>query len=812
MGDIWIPGVGETTYRIEDFDVEVPSKLPLLPLRDAVLFPYMIMPVSASREFSVNAINESVNKNRFIFIVAQKDSQVEEPKESDLYTVGTIALILKMTKHSDGTVRALVQGLARARLLSVVQYYPYMIASIRVISQGKIEEKDNIEIEALTRVIKENFEKLISLGKPIPYEALSIVNSIEDSSKLADFVAGAIGLKKEEAQHVLEEEDPLKRLRIVANLIVKEVELLNLQHRIQAEAREELEKIQREFFLREQLKAIQKELGEKDEKEAEIEEIRNKIKKAKMPKEVEKEALRQLDRLSKLMAESAEANVIRTYLSWLVELPWRRSTKDRLDVEKAKEILDSDHYDLDKVKERIIEYLSVMKLRGGRGSKGSILCFVGPPGVGKTSLGRSIAKALGRKFVRVSLGGVRDEAEIRGHRRTYVGALPGKIIQGLRQVGVNNPVFMLDEVDKLGISYSGGDPASALLEVLDPEQNKAFVDHYLGVPFDLSKVLFICTANVTDTIPRPLLDRMEVIYVPGYTEEDKLHIAKKFLIPKAIKESGLSQDEIIFADSAILTVVRYYTRDAGVRSLEREINSVLRKVAVRKAKGEQGPFRITSRDVEKLLGPRKFIPDEDLPKKDEVGVVIGLAWTPYGGDIIFVESTVMVGKGSLLLTGHLGDVMRESAQAALSYVRSKSSEFGLSEDFFYKNDIHIHVPQSAIPKDGPSAGVTMAISLISSILKIPARKDVAMTGEITIRGKVLPVGGIREKILAARRYGIKNVILPLANEKDVIEVPKYARKDVNFIFVSHMDEVVEAMFEGRELRYEDSGSKQEGKT
>ncbi|MGB9668096.1 MAG: endopeptidase La [Thermosulfidibacteraceae bacterium] len=806
MGDIWVPGDGDIKFRLEDFDIEVPSKLPVLPLRDSVLFPFMVMPVAASREISVNAINEALSKHRLIFVVTQKDPNIEDPREGDISRVGVISLILRMNKQTDGSVKVLIQGLARARLSSILQYRPFLLASIRLVEERKVET-ENIEVEALIRLVRENFEKLLSLGRPIPPEAINVANSIEDPGKLADFIAGNISMKREEAVSVLEEEDPISRLKRVINLLIREVELLNLQHKIQAEAREELEKVQKEYFLREQLKAIQKELGEKDERELEIEEFTERIKKAKMPKEVEKEAFRQLNRLSKLIPESAEANVIRTYLEWLVELPWRKMTKDRMDIKLARKILDEDHYNLEKVKDRIVEYLALLKLKSGKRRQGAILCFVGPPGVGKTSLGRSIARALGRKFVRVSLGGVRDEAEIRGHRRTYVGALPGKIIQGIRDAKSKNPVFVLDEIDKLGVSYSGGDPASALLEVLDPEQNKNFVDHYLGVPFDLSNVLFICTANMTDTIPKPLLDRMEVIHVPGYTEEEKINIAKKYIIPKLIRESGFKEGEILFTDSAILTIVRYYTKDSGVRELEREIFAVIRKIAIRKAEGEKGPFRITKRLVFELLGLPKFVPDEDLPSEDEKGVSIGLAWTPYGGDIIFVESAIMKGKGNLILTGHLGDIMKESAQAALSYVRSRASILGMQEDFFYNHDIHVHVPQGAIPKDGPSAGVTLATSIISAITGVPTRKDVAMTGEITIRGKVLPIGGVREKVLAARRYGIKNVILPIHNKKDLEDVPRYARKDVNFIFVSHMDELLKFAFREGFLRDEDSSCK-----
>ncbi len=796
---IWTPGGSEGNGEREKeggfTDLVIPKEIPLLPTRDVVVFPYMLIPLFIGRDISAKAVDEALSKDRLIFIAAQKDPSIEFPSANDVYHTGTVAMIMRMVKLPDGKIKIIVQGLIRAKVVEFLQFSPFIKVKIEPIKEPQITEIP-LEVEAYIRSVKENLEKASSLGKPIPPEVVAVANTIDDPGKLADLVAANLGIKAKEAQEILETIDPIERLKKVANFLLKEIELLELQQKIQTEAKEELNRLQKEYFLREQLKAIQKELGEKDERQEEIEEFLKKIEKAKMPKEVRKEAEKQLKRLSRMHPDSAEAAVVRTYLEWLVELPWKKSTKDRLDIKKAKEILDEDHYNLENVKERILEFLSVLKLK--KELKGAILCFVGPPGVGKTSLGKSIARAMGRRFVRVSLGGVRDEAEIRGHRRTYVGALPGKIIQGIKQAGVNNPVFMLDEIDKLGADFRG-DPASALLEVLDPEQNSQFVDHYLGVPFDLSKVLFICTANITDTIPAPLLDRMEVIEIPGYTEEDKIEIAKRYLIPKQLKENGLKKEEVIFSEKAISCIIRYYTREAGLRNLERQIGSILRKIARRKAEGEERIFKITAKTVEKLLGPFKYIPEEEKPEKDEIGVAIGLAWTPFGGEVMFVEATVMKGKGKLNLTGQLGDVMKESAMAAVSYIRSKAKELNINEDFYYKNDFHIHVPAGAIPKDGPSAGITIATALISALTEKPARKDVAMTGEITLRGRILPVGGLREKILAARRAGIKNVIIPHKNAKDLSEIPKYAKKDMNFIPVKNMDEVIEIVFENGKI-------------
>jgi ATP-dependent Lon protease len=643
-----------------------------------------------------------------------------------------------------------------------------------------------IETEAIIRTVKEQLDKAVSLGKTILPDIMVVVENLDDPGRLADLVASNLGLKTEQAQEILEIIDPVQRLKKVSDIMSREIELLIVQQKIQTEARGEIDKTQREYFLREQLKAIQKELGEIDERAEEINEFRKKVEDARMPEKVMKEAEKQLKRLAKMHPDSAEAATVRTYLEWMVELPWSKSTKDKLDIKAAEKVLNKDHYDLEKVKERILEYLSVRKLKDKM--KGPILCFIGPPGVGKTSLGKSIARALGREFVRMSLGGVRDEAEIRGHRRTYVGALPGRIIQGIRQAGTNNPVFMLDEIDKIGMDFRG-DPSSALLEVLDPEQNFSFQDHYLGVPFDLTNVMFITTGNLVDTIPGPLRDRMETIYLSGYTAEEKLGIAINYLVPKQLEEHGITKKILKITDAALLQIISQYTREAGVRNLEREIANLCRKVAKKIAEGVQKKFAITPRNVHKFLGVPKYLPEEEM-EKDEVGVSTGLAWTESGGDIIYVEATTMKGKGGLTLTGQLGDVMKESAQAALSYVRSRAKRLGISDDLFSRIDMHIHVPAGAIPKDGPSAGITMATSIASALTGKPVSKSVAMTGEVTLRGRVLPIGGLKEKTLAAKRMGIKRVIIPSRNKKDLEDIPKYIKKDMEFIFADTMDDVL----------------------
>jgi ATP-dependent Lon protease len=765
--------------------IEIPDELPVLPARDIVVFPYMILPLFVGRDVSIKAIDHSLNTNRMILILTQKDLTVESPTPEDLYSIGTVCMIMRMLKLPDGRVKILVQGLSKARVLNFPQKDPFFMAKIEKLEEEKPAEL-TLEDEALIRNVKEQMDKAVSLGKSVLPDVMIVIENIDDPGRLADLIASNIGLKTEQAQEILEIINPVDRLKKVSDLLSREIQLLTIQQKIQTEARGEIDKTQREYFLREQLKAIQRELGEIDERAEEIREFKRKIEEAKMPEKVMKEAEKQLKRLEKMHPDSAEAGTIRTYLEWLTELPWSKSTEDQLDIKVAERVLNEDHYDLERVKERILEYLSVRKIK--KKMKGPILCFIGPPGVGKTSLGRSIARALGREFVRMSLGGVRDEAEIRGHRRTYVGALPGRIIQGIKQAGTNNPVFMLDEIDKIGMDFRG-DPSSALLEVLDPEQNNAFIDHYLSVPFDLSNVMFITTGNLADTIPGPLRDRMEIIYLSGYTEEEKLQIAKKYLLPKQLEEHGLTQKILNVTDSAIKYIISHYTREAGVRNLEREIANLCRKIAKQVAEGSTRRFSITANNVSKYLGIPKYLPEEEM-KKDEVGVATGLAWTESGGDVIYVEATTMKGKGSLTLTGQLGDVMKESAYAALSYVRAKAKDLGISEDVFSKTDLHIHVPAGAIPKDGPSAGITMATAIASVFTGKPVRKDVAMTGEVTLRGRVLPIGGVKEKTLAAKRMGINTIIIPYRNKKDIDDLPKYVKEGVNFVLVENMDDVL----------------------
>jgi len=779
--------VAELNDPQETQQVEVPERLPLLPIRDIVIFPYMILPLFVGRDMSIKAIDDALSGNRMILLVAQKDLNTENPEPDDLYGVGTVGMIMRMLKLPDGRVKILVQGITKAKIKSYVQSEPYFQVDIDKIVEAKVE-KVTLEIEALMRNVKEQLEKMSNLGKMLLPDIMVIVENIDDPGKLADLVASNLGLKVEAAQEVLEITDPRERLIKVNEIISKEIEVLSMQQKIQADARGEIDKSQREYFLREQLKAIQKELGEVDERTEEINDLRKKIEEALMPEKVRTEVDKQLKRLERMHPDAAEAGVIRSYIETLVEIPWSKSTPDSLDIKAAKKVLDEDHYDLEKVKERILEYLAVRKLK--EKLKGPILCFVGPPGVGKTSLGKSIARALGREFFRMSLGGMRDEAEIRGHRRTYVGALPGRIIQGIRQCGTNNPVFMLDEVDKVGADFRG-DPSAALLEVLDPEQNFAFVDHYLAVPFDLSNVMFITTANLVDPIIPALKDRMEVIHLAGYTEEEKKGIAQSYLIPRQMKENGVTEKDIVITDQALMQMISQYTRESGLRNLEREIANVCRKVARKIAEGRKGLVRVSAGDVHKYLGSPKYLSEEER-EKDEVGVATGLAWTEAGGEILYIETTTMRGKGGLTLTGHLGEVMKESAQAAMSYVRSKAPKLGIKEDVFAKTDIHIHVPAGAIPKDGPSAGVTMATSITSALTGRAVNKDVAMTGEVTLRGRVLPIGGLKEKTLAARRAGIKTVIIPKRNSKDLEDIPKIVKKSIKFVLAEHMDEVLDA--------------------
>jgi ATP-dependent Lon protease len=772
-------------------EVRIPDTLPVLPVRDIVVFPYMIIPLFVGREISVKAIDHALAADRMILLLTQKDLAVENPQVSDLYTVGTVGMIMRMLKLPDGRVKILVQGLTKARAKKFSPGKEFFSADIEKIEEVKPSPL-SIEEEAQIRTVKEQLDKAISYGKTVLPDIMVVIENLDEPGRLADLVASNLGLKAEQAQEILEIIDPIVRLRRVSEILSREIELLIVQQKIQSEARGEIDKTQREYFLREQLKAIQKELGDIDERAEEAREFRRKIEEAKMPEKVHKEAEKQLKRLEKMHPDSAEAATIRTYLDWLVELPWVKSTKDNLDIKIAKKVLNEDHYDLEKVKERILEYLSVRKLK--EKMKGPILCFIGPPGVGKTSLGRSIARSLGREFVRMSLGGMRDEAEIRGHRRTYVGALPGRIVQGIKTAGTNNPVFMLDEIDKIGMDFRG-DPSSALLEVLDPEQNFAFADHYLSVPFDLTNVMFITTGNLTDTIPGPLRDRMEIIYLSGYTAEEKLGIARKYLLPKQLEEHGLTGRILNVADPALMMLISQYTREAGVRNLEREIANLCRKVAKRIAEGKERKFTVTVKNLESFLGAPKFLPEEEM-EKDEIGVSTGLAWTEAGGDIIYIEATTMMGKGHLTLTGQLGDVMKESAQAALSYIRSRSKTLGIKEDIFSKVDIHVHVPAGAIPKDGPSAGITIATALASVLTGRPVNKNVAMTGEVTLRGRVLPIGGLKEKTLAAKRMGIAKVIVPRRNKKDLEDIPKYIKKDMEFIFADTMDQVLKVALKG----------------
>jgi ATP-dependent Lon protease len=789
---------GEKRFDIEEdlSKVEVPDVLPVLPLRGIVIFPNQIHPFLVSRPASLRLIEDVGQASRVIGLSAQKNPEEENPAPDGLFPRGTAVRILKMLKYPDHSVRVLVQGIARIDLLDFVQLEPYFRANVRRLAESVEGDK---ELDALQAHLVSQFSKFVSLVPYLPDELQVMAMQVREPARLTDMVASYLKIAVEESQDLLSTNDVRARLEKLIVILGREIELLELGHKIQSQVQTELNKNQREYYLRQQLKAIQKELGEGDARSSEIEDLEKKIEVAKMPEDARKAADKELDRLKMIPPESAEHTVVRTYLDWLVSLPWAASTDDNLDIKHARAVLDEDHFDLEKVKERILEFLAVRKLKSD--TKGPILCFVGPPGTGKTSLGRSIARALGRKFVRLSLGGIRDEAEIRGHRRTYIGSLPGRMIQGLRNAGSNNPLFILDEVDKLGTDFRG-DPASALLEVLDPEQNNAFVDHYLDVPFDLSKVLFLTTANVLDPIPPALRDRMEVLELPGYTEEEKLQIAERHLVPKQISENGLGSIKIEFTKDAVSEIIRSYTREAGLRNLEREIGRVCRKIARALTEGETAPERVTPEMLHRFLGPRKFF-SEAAERTQEPGVATGLAWTPNGGDILFIESTRMNGQKGVTITGSLGDVMKESAQAALSYVRSRAAQLGIAADFFEKSDLHIHVPAGAIPKDGPSAGVTIAASLASLLSARPVRSDVAMTGEITLRGKVLPVGGVKEKVLAARRAGIKTVILPRRNESDLEDIPEEARKEMEFVFVDTVDEVLRhALRDGVEQRPE----------
>ncbi|QJB55442.1 endopeptidase La [Pseudodesulfovibrio sp. zrk46] len=763
---------------------DIPSVLPVLAVRDIVVFNYMILPLFVGREKSVQAVDASLNDDRYILILTQKDEAVEDPAEEDLYLTGTVGMIMRMLKMPDGRLKVLVQGLARAKVKKFTANEPYHIAELEPIIEPEVPSLTS-EQEALVRSSREQSERILSLRGISSQDIMSVLNNVSDPGRLADLIASNLRMKVNAAQKILECQDPMIRLELVNSQLLKEVEVANMQNKIQAMAKEGMDKAQRDFYLREQMKAIKRELGDDNDETEEMEELKQGIIKSGMPKEVMKEAHKQLRRLESMHAESSEATVIRTYLDWMIELPWKKLSRDRLDIKKAEEILNTDHYDLEKVKERILEYLSVRKLNPKM--KGPILCFAGPPGVGKTSLGRSIARSLGRKFHRMSLGGMRDEAEIRGHRRTYIGAMPGRIIQAIKQCGTRNPVIMLDEIDKLGSDFRG-DPSSALLEVLDPEQNFSFTDYYLNVPFDLSKVMFICTANMLDSIPGPLRDRMEIIRIPGYTEHEKTVITRRYIIPRQTEENGLKEDELVISDKLVSKVVREYTREAGLRNVEREIGTLCRKMARKKAEGEKGPFKVTAKNLYKLLGPPHFLDDEKetaLPP----GVAVGLAWTPVGGELLHIEVTTMPGKGKLILTGKLGEVMKESAQAALSIARARADEYGIDPKFVDERDIHVHVPAGATPKDGPSAGVTLVTALISALTDAPINPEVAMTGEISLRGRVLPVGGIKEKILAAVSRGMKKVLIPSQNKKDLAEVPDELLKKITIKTIEKIDEV-----------------------
>lgn len=768
-----------------------PRELPLLPLRGVLVFPFMVIHLDVGRERSVHAIDAAMVGDREIFLSMQKDAQTDEPDLSDIYEFGTIAEIKQLLKLPGGTIRVLVEGISRAKIKKLVSEDPYF--KVEVEEYREKDQKD-LEAEALMRSLIDLFEQYVKLSKKIPPEAVVSVVTLEEPGRLADVVASHLSLKLTDKQKVLEATEVKARLELLCKILTNEMEILELERKINARVRKQMEKTQREYYLREQLKAIQKELGEKDDRAAEGEELREKLEKAKLPKEVKEKALKEIERLEKMPPMVAEATVVRNYLDWLLALPWNKQTKDRLDINVAEQILDEDHYGLKEVKDRILEYLAIRQL--AQKMRGPILCFVGPPGVGKTSLAKSIARALERKFVRMSLGGVRDEAEIRGHRRTYVGAMPGRIIQSIKQAGTKNPVILLDEIDKLGSDFRG-DPSSALLEVLDPEQNNAFSDHYIESPFDLSKVMFITTANVQYTIPRPLLDRMEVIHISGYTEEEKLQIALRHLVPKQIAEHGLKLEQLTISENAIRRIIREYTKEAGVRNLERQIATICRKVARDIVAGKATSGKISAQNVEQYLGIPRFRYGM-AEQKSEVGVATGLAVTEVGGDVLSVEATVLKGKGNLTLTGKLGDVMKESAYAGFSYIRSKAADLGIPEDFYEKYDIHIHVPEGAIPKDGPSAGITMATALASTLSNRPVRKDVAMTGEITLRGRVLPVGGIKEKVLAAHRAGVKTVIIPKENEKNLEDVPPNVKRKLEFVLVDHLDQVLPKALENLE--------------
>ena len=784
-----------TEKQIENFNIEGADEYPVMPLRNTVLFPQQVIPIYIGRERSLKLINDLDPKKRYIVVVAQEDGSIEDPKSSDLYAYGTLAQVLKVFDMPDNSKSAIVQGISRVKILDYTNQEPYFFAAVESMEDEPIT--DGLEVDALVANLRQAFDELMKVAPNLTEEHSGMLKNIQKPNRLTDRAISVITISNQEKQEILEELNVKKRIEKALNLISREIQRIKLGEEIQSEVHDEITKTQREYYLREQMKAIKKELGE-DEGSVELKELEDKLKAAKMPEDADKVAMKELDRLSRIPTQSPEYNVSRTYIEWLSELPWSESTDDRIDLKEAMKILDDDHYGLDKVKERIIEYLAVRNLKQKKDPdgrvKGPILCFGGPPGVGKTSLGKSIARSMGRKFVRLSLGGVRDEAEIRGHRRTYIGALPGRIIQSIKKAGTNNPVFMLDEIDKLGADFRG-DPSSALLEVLDPEQNHSFSDHYLEVDFDLSNVMFISTANYQDAIPPALRDRMEILEFTGYIEDEKVQIAKRHIVPKQVKENGLTKEDVTFDVGSVQELIRSYTREAGVRNLEREIANVLRKVARELVEEETKKTKITKAKVGEYLGAPRFH-SELAERTTKPGVVTGLAWTAAGGDILFIESTKMKGKGRLTLTGQLGDVMKESATAGLTFVRSHAEEFGLDPDFNENTDIHIHVPAGAIPKDGPSAGVSMVTSLVSLLSGIPVKKKLAMTGEITLRGSVLPIGGVKEKVTAAHRAGIKEVILPDHNRKDLEDVPEHVAKDLTFHFAKEINDVLKVAVAG----------------
>ncbi len=776
----------------EGDNVEIRSELPLLPIRDIVIYPFMILPLFVGRESSIQAVEHALkHTDQLIILSSQKEIKAESPAPDEIYNLGTVAMIMRMRKLPDGRIKILVQGLAKARILDFEQLNPYFIVKINQEKEYQ-SHKDQVATQALMRNIREQLEKIITLGKALSPDILMVLEDINDPGRLSDLVASNLNLHVSEGQIILETLDISERLVKINDILSRELEILSIQNKIKNVAKDEISKTQKEYFLREQIKAIKSELGDGQpaETEDEFSEIRNKIIKANMPEESSKEAMKQLSRLEKMHPDSSESSMLRSYLEWLTDLPWSFSSEEEIDLDRSLKILDEDHFDLRKVKERILEYLAVRKLKKND-MKGPILCFSGPPGVGKTSLGKSIAKATGRKFIRISLGGVKDEAEIRGHRRTYVGALPGRIIQSIKQVQTNNPIILLDEVDKLGGDYKG-DPSSALLEVLDPEQNHTFRDHYIGLPFDLSNVMFIATANVLEDIPAPLRDRMEIISLSGYSQEEKITIGKKYLVPKQMEENGILDEHIEFTEEGLKSVIQHFTSEAGLRNLERKIGALCRKVALKIARGDLEKTHIISKTVTQLLGPPIFL-QEDEKELDEVGVATGLAWTSAGGEILFIEANKMKGKG-LTLTGRLGEVMKESAQTAIGFIRSNAELFNLDDKFFEENEIHIHLPSGSIPKDGPSAGITLATAILSIATQSHIRKDVAMTGEITLTGKVLPIGGLKEKALAAMRSNIKTIIIPWKNKKDLVEIPEEYRQKLEFVPIKNFFEVLDIAF------------------